>query len=114
MVGFGVVDCIVMTQVGSTIDSVLGATLGITAMTAAAIGLFCSDSCGVLFGGTIESVAGRMGIPQANLAGEQLSLPKVRRAATLGRLFGVQLGVLLGSTTLLLSPSPPKKGVDAP
>ena len=27
MVGFGVVDCVVMTQVGSTMDAVLGATL---------------------------------------------------------------------------------------
>merc|ERR1739848_630173 len=44
MVGFGIVDCIVMTQVGSTIDSVLGATLGISSLTAATIGLFCSDS----------------------------------------------------------------------
>lgn len=54
MIGFGVVDCVVMTQVGSTMDAVLGATLGISSITAAAIGLFCSDSCGVLFGGTIE------------------------------------------------------------
>merc|ERR1740121_245598 len=115
MVGFGVVDCIVMTQVGSTIDSVLGSALGISAMTAAAIGLFCSDSCGVLFGGTIESFAGRLGLPQAGFTADQMGLPQVRRAATLGRLFGVQLGVLLGSTSLLLTPAkkPPAEAAAA-
>eukprot|EP00438_Fugacium_kawagutii_P021893 Skav219758 [mRNA] locus=scaffold569:234335:235094:- [translate_table: standard] len=46
--------------------------------------------------------AGRLGLPPANLTAEQLELPETQRAATLGRLFGVQLGVLLGSTTLLL------------
>jgi len=102
MIGFGVVDCVVMTQVGSTMDAVLGARLGISSITAAAIGLFCSDSCGVLFGGTIESFAGRLGLPTANLTSEQLEMPETKRVATLGRLFGVQLGVLLGSTTLLL------------
>ena len=102
MVGFGIVDCVVMTQVGSTMDAVLGATLGISSITAAAIGLFCSDSCGVLFGGTIESVAGKFGLPAAHLTAEQLELPTTKRSATMGRLFGVQLGVVLGSTTLLL------------
>ena len=107
MVGFGVVDCVVMTQVGSTMDAVLGATLGISSITAAAIGLFCSDSCGVLFGGTIESFAGKLGLPAAHLTVEQLELPETKRAATFGRLFGVQFGVILGSTTLLLQS--PKK-----
>ncbi|CAK8993889.1 unnamed protein product [Durusdinium trenchii] len=102
MVGFGIVDCVVMTQVGSTMDAVLGATLGISSITAAAIGLFCSDSCGVLFGGTIESFAGKLGLPAAHLKVEQLDLPVTKKWGTMGRLFGVQLGVLLGSTTLLL------------
>ena len=106
MIGFGVVDCVVMTQVGSTMDAVLGARLGISSITAAAIGLFCSDSCGVLFGGTIESFAGKLGLPSANLTSEQLEMPETRRVATLGRLVGVQLGVLLGSTTLLLQGKP--------
>ena len=107
MVGFGVVDCVVMTQVGSTMDAVLGATLGISSITAAAIGLFCSDSCGVLFGGTIESFAGKLGLPAAHLTVEQLELPETKRAATFGRLFGVQFGVILGSASLLLQS--PKK-----
>merc|ERR1719491_1553579 len=109
------VDCIVMTQVGSTIDSVLGSALGISAITAAAIGLFCSDSCGVLFGGTIESYAGRLGLPQANFTGEQMALPEAQRAATLGRLFGVQLGVIIGSFSLLLKKDkPPPEANGAP
>ena len=109
MIGFGIVDCVVMTQVGSTMDAVLGARLGISSITAAAIGLFCSDSCGVLFGGTIESFAGRLGLPSANLTSEQLEMPETKRMGTLGRLVGVQLGVLLGSTTLLLQGKPPEK-----
>mmetsp|Transcript_36798 Transcript_36798/g.70777 ORF Transcript_36798/g.70777 Transcript_36798/m.70777 type:complete len:198 (+) Transcript_36798:109-702(+) len=106
MVGFGIVDCVVMTQVGSTMDAVLGASLGISSITAAAIGLFCSDSCGVLFGGQIESLAQRMGLPRPGLTTEQLEMPASQRAATLGRLFGVQLGVLIGSISLLFAPSP--------
>eukprot|EP00929_Paragymnodinium_shiwhaense_P020926 TRINITY_DN13794_c0_g1_i1.p1 TRINITY_DN13794_c0_g1~~TRINITY_DN13794_c0_g1_i1.p1 ORF type:complete len:175 (+),score=50.92 TRINITY_DN13794_c0_g1_i1:70-594(+) len=116
MVGFGIVDCIVMTQVGSAIEVSLGASLGLAPIQAAAIGLFCSDSCGVLFGGTIESFAGRMGLPQANLSSEQLQGAKARRAATLGRLFGVQLGVILGSLSLLFKRKEPaskqKEGTD--
>ena len=110
MIGFGVVDCVVMTQVGSTMDAVLGATLGISSITAAAIGLFCSDSCGVLFGGTIESFAGKLGLPAAHLTTEQLEMSEAKRAATFGRLFGVQLGVILGSSTLLLQ-SPKQEDV---
>mmetsp|Transcript_54405 Transcript_54405/g.158042 ORF Transcript_54405/g.158042 Transcript_54405/m.158042 type:complete len:183 (+) Transcript_54405:139-687(+) len=109
MVGFGIVDCVVMTQVGSTIDTVLGASLGISAMTAAAIGLFFSDSCGVLFGGTIESFASRLGLPRSELTIQQLESAKAKRWATLGRLFGVQLGVILGSVSLLLRPSDANK-----
>ncbi|CAJ1370647.1 unnamed protein product [Effrenium voratum] len=108
MIGFGIVDCVVMTQVGSTMDTVLGASLGISSITAAAIGLFCSDSCGVLFGGTIESFAGKLGLPAAHLTVEQLETPAAKKFATMGRLLGVQLGVLLGSTTLLFQTSNPK------
>lgn len=108
MVGFGFVDCVVMTQVGSTMDAMLGATLGISSITAAAIGLFCSDSCGVLFGGTIETFAGKLGLPSAGLSAHQLELPEVRKSGTIGRLFGVQIGVLLGSTTLLFQGSSSK------
>uniref|UniRef100_A0A7S3GTW1 Uncharacterized protein n=1 Tax=Spumella elongata TaxID=89044 RepID=A0A7S3GTW1_9STRA len=98
-----------MTQVGSTIDSVLGQSLGISAITAATIGLFCSDSCGVLFGGTIENFAQKMGLPSAGLSGKQLELQQVKKWGTLGRLIGVQCGVLLGATTLLLQKSDKNK-----
>ena len=57
-------------------------------------GLMCS-------GGTIESFASKLGLPSANLDVEQLESGEAKRAATLGRLLGVQLGVLLGSTTRL-------------
>ena len=33
-----------------------------------------------------------------------------QKSALFGRLFGVQLGVILGSTTLLLAPADEKKG----
>lgn len=101
MVGFGLVDCLVMTQVGSTLELMLGASLGISSITAAAIGLFCSDSCGVLFGGTIEAFAERVGLPTPQFVDDQHNHPSVSRCATGGRLIGVQLGVLLGSTSLL-------------
>mmetsp|Transcript_16443 Transcript_16443/g.51466 ORF Transcript_16443/g.51466 Transcript_16443/m.51466 type:complete len:115 (+) Transcript_16443:2-346(+) len=88
-------------------DAVLGASLGISSITAAAIGLFCSDSCGVLFGGQIEQLAVRLGLPRPGMTAEQLEMPQSQRAATLGRLFGVELGVILGSISLLFAPSPP-------
>ena len=52
-------------------------------------------------GGTIESFASKLGLPSANLDVEQLESGEAKRSATLGRLLGVQLGVLLGSTTWL-------------
>ena len=69
MVGFGLVDCLVMTQVGSTLELMLGASLGISSITAAAIGLFCSDSCGVLFGRYYRSFRRTHGTSHAAIRG---------------------------------------------
>eukprot|EP00931_Biecheleriopsis_adriatica_P091856 TRINITY_DN65726_c0_g1_i1.p1 TRINITY_DN65726_c0_g1~~TRINITY_DN65726_c0_g1_i1.p1 ORF type:complete len:176 (+),score=41.39 TRINITY_DN65726_c0_g1_i1:60-587(+) len=101
MIGFGIVDCLVMTTVGSTLEALLGASLGISAITAATIGLFCSDSCGVLFGGTIEAAASKMGLPEAAFTDEQRKHSSVTTWGTLGRLLGVELGVCIGATSLL-------------
>ena len=48
MVGFGFMDNIIMIQAGDLIDQHLGVTLGISTLTAAALGNVCSDSSGVL------------------------------------------------------------------
>jgi len=108
MMGFGIVDCVVMTQVGSTIDATLGSALGITSMTAAAIGLFCSDSCGVIFGGTIEQFVGKIGLPTANLTAAQMEMSRTKNIGTLGRLLGIQIGVCIGSISLLFAPEKEK------
>jgi hypothetical protein len=67
MVGFGVVDCVVMTSVGGALVETFGA-MGVSTMAAAACGLVASDSCGVLFGGVIEGAASKMNLPDANLS----------------------------------------------
>jgi Transmembrane protein 65 len=90
-----------MIQAGSVIDNTLGVQLGLATMTAAALGQVVSDTCGVLFGGTLERL---MVVPPAKLTDAQKRLaviPRLRLASAVG---GVIVGCLLGACTLLLLP----------
>jgi hypothetical protein len=67
MMGFGFFDQTIMIQAGNAIDCSLGATFGISTLTAAAIGHTFSDASGILFGGMLERMANKTGLPPSNL-----------------------------------------------
>ncbi len=101
MIGFGFMDQTIMLQAGNAIDCTLGVTFGLSTLTAAAFGQVCSDGAGVLFGGTVESLAARAGLPKAGLLQEQRSLVSVKRIRLGGQFIGVLLGCTLGLLNLL-------------
>eukprot|EP00658_Telonema_sp_P-2_P078305 TRINITY_DN7300_c0_g4_i1.p1 TRINITY_DN7300_c0_g4~~TRINITY_DN7300_c0_g4_i1.p1 ORF type:complete len:436 (-),score=83.04 TRINITY_DN7300_c0_g4_i1:299-1606(-) len=101
MVGFGAMDNFIMIQAGDLIDSTLGVTFGLATMTAAACGQICSDFSGVMFGGTVEALANRLGLPMAGLTVEQAQLRPVKILSTVSAGVGVVIGCLVGMCCLL-------------
>lgn len=101
MIGFGFTDQTVMLQAGHIIDCTLGVTFGLSTLTAAAFGQVCSDASGVLFGGTLESLATKAGLPRANLTTAQRHLRIVKQTRLAGSFVGVIVGCLLGLVNLL-------------
>ena len=101
MVGFGIVDQTVMLQAGNAIDCTLGVTFGLSTLTAAAFGQVCSDASGVLFGGTLENLMAKLGLPKANLTNAQRALPLVQRVKLAGSFCGIVFGCCLGLLNLL-------------
>ena len=93
-------------QMGDIIDNSLGVTFGLSTLTAAGIGQIFSDVSGVCFGGTVEALVSRMGLPTANLSTEQAHMRVSKLYATMGAACGVILGCLLGMTTLLFRLEP--------
>ena len=101
MIGFGFMDQTVMLQAGNAIDCTIGVTFGLSTLTAAAFGQVCSDAAGVMFGGTVESIASKAGIPKAGLTAAQRQLSVVKKIKFAGGLFGIITGCLLGLVNLL-------------
>lgn len=99
MVGFGIMDQTVMIQAGNMIDCTIGVQLGLSTLTAAAVGAIVSNLSGIIFGGTLESLAKAWGLPPSKLTSDQRSLGYVKR----GRLFSQALGILLGCCFGLLN-----------
>lgn len=100
MVGFGFMDNFVMIQAGDFLDNTIGVKFGLATLTSAAFGQICSDVSGVAFGGVIEAVATKLGLPVAALSPAQQRLPHVRLVGTAGMIAGVICGCLLGMTCL--------------
>lgn len=100
MVGFGMMDNFVMIQAGDLIDNTIGVSLGLATLTAAACGQVFSDVSGVLFGGVIERIAEKLGLPASGLTTEQLQLRFVKYVGLAGAVAGVTCGCLLGMTSL--------------
>jgi len=100
MVGFGFMDNTVMLHAGNAIDLTLGASFGLSTLSAAACGQIISDMAGVSFGGVIEAGAERLGLPNANFTAEQQNSSLVKRVELLGRLVGVFTGCSLGLLNL--------------
>jgi Transmembrane protein 65 len=93
MIGFGFMDNFIMIQAGSMIDNTIGVQLGLATMTAAALGQVISDTCGVLFGGTLERV---LAIRPVQLTAAQQKLALIPRLRLAGAVFGVMLGCSIG------------------
>jgi hypothetical protein len=102
MCGFGFMDQFIMVSAGSYIDQTLGVQLGLATMTAAACGQVLSDSCGVLFGGTLERL---FVVAPAKLSTAQQALPVVGRIKLLGAVLGVITGCMIGAIPLILTSS---------
>ena len=63
-IGFGFLDNAVMIVAGDYIDSTIGVYFHLSMLAAAAFGNTISDLVGIFFGGYIELVADRLGLPQ--------------------------------------------------
>lgn len=101
MIGFGFMDNVIMIQVGDLIDSTLGVTFGFATITAAAMGQVCSDVSGVCFGGFVDALFAKLGLPISDLTPDQLTLASTRTIRTVSMAIGVFSGCLLGMTSLL-------------
>jgi len=100
-VAFGIVDQSVLIYMGDFIDNSVCVTFALPTLAAAAMGQIFSDTAGVLFGGTIEAAALKLGLPTPGLSEEQNKLGIVRRISILGGVIGVITGCLLGMINLL-------------
>lgn len=101
MVGFGLMDQTVMIQAGNAIDCTLGVKLGLSTLSAAAVGGLVSNVSGIIFGGTLESLATRAGLPSSNLTAQQRTLFFVKRNRLVAQAFGVLIGCTMGLVNLL-------------
>jgi len=101
MIGFGFMDNLVMIQAGDMIDNSIGVTFCLSTLTAAALGQVVSDASGVCFGGCIEALATKLGLPSSTMTNAQLKSKSVRIFSTGCATVGVILGCVLGMTCLL-------------
>eukprot|EP00494_Astrolonche_serrata_P002184 UN02190 len=74
MVGFGFIDNTVMIRAGDYIDNSFGQIFAISTLTAAAFGQVCSDSCGVIFGNTLDALFNKVGMKPPNISPLQRTL----------------------------------------
>lgn len=101
MIGFGLMDNLVMIAAGDMIDNTIGVTFGLATLTSAACGQIVSDVSGTLSSGVVEAMAAGLGLPRPQFTEAQLSHPRVRVWGTAGAVFGVALGCVLGMSSLL-------------
>ncbi|XP_001599373.1 uncharacterized protein LOC100114325 isoform X1 [Nasonia vitripennis] len=108
-VGFGFLDNAIMIIAGDSIEATMGVFISLSTMTAAAFGNTISDILGIGSAFYVELLAQKIGFEPPKLTPIQLDLPKSRRAANFGRVFGVTIGCLLGMLPLLILHKEDKK-----
>jgi len=101
-IAFGIVDQSVLIWAGDAIDNTVGVYLGLPTLAAAAMGQVLSDTCGVTFGGTIEALCLKLGLPLPGLTDAQLRMGITKRVSTLGGVCGVITGCFIGMLNLLV------------
>ena len=90
-----------MIHAGNAIDCTLGVTFGLSTLTAASVGALISNSCGVVFGNTLERFFSNAGLlSKTNLTSAQRKLPIVQRITFVASVVGMILGGLLGLANL--------------
>jgi hypothetical protein len=97
-IGFGFLDNALMILAGDFFDSHLGTLLGITTLAAAGMGNMVGDVLGICLGGTIESVAMRLGLPDPLLTAHQRKLNVVIVTKTAASIVGILIGMSLPSS----------------
>eukprot|EP00536_Pseudo-nitzschia_multiseries_P015738 jgi/Psemu1/218980/e_gw1.942.23.1 len=102
MVGFGIMDNVVMITAGGAIDSTIGVSLGISTMAAAGLGQCCSDVAGLTSGGIVDAAVSKLNLPSHGLSPQQLDTKTARMSSLLGACVGVVTGCLLGMSVLFL------------
>jgi len=100
-IGFGFLDNLVMILVGDYIDSTFGFYFHISVLAAAGLGNTLSDVVGVFFGGYVELMADRMGLPQPKFSPQEADSIHARFAKNGGQAIGIIIGCLLGMFPLL-------------
>ena len=100
-IGFGFLDNALMILAGDFFDAHLGTMFGITTLAAAGLGNMVGDVLGICVGGTIESIALRLGLPDPMITANQRKLNIVIFCKTGASI----VGILLGNFALLLSNS---------
>ncbi|CBZ49583.1 ga25361, related [Neospora caninum Liverpool] len=95
-------DNCLMLLCGDIIDSYLGAFLGVTTLTAAALGNLFSCTSGVVTGRFVEQMAYRAAwFPRVTLNEGQVGSERALRAHTFGSVAGICIGCILGMFPLL-------------
>ena len=100
MIGFGVMDNIIMLTAGQQIEMGIGAMLGLSTLAAAGLGQIVSDVSGVFSGGAVDALASRLKLQPHGLSQRQLTLPAARWARLFGQAGGIALGCTLGLSCL--------------
>ena len=91
-----------MIQAGNVIDCTIGVQLGLSTLTAAAVGGLISNLSGVIFGGTLENIAKTWGgLSSSGLTSAQRNLAFVKRNRLLSQALGIFLGCCIGLMNLL-------------
>lgn len=91
-IGFGFLDNALMILAGDFFDAHLGTLLGITTLAAAGMGNMVGDVLGICLGGTIESIAMRLGLPDPLLTAHQRKLNVVLVTKTAASIVGILIG----------------------
>merc|ERR1712224_1128678 len=89
---FGCLDNSLMIAGGDLVDDMIGSHFALSTLACAALANTFADCLGISVGNTVESLVGKLGLPQANLTASQSELPVVHR---LGLVSG-SVGILIG------------------
>uniref|UniRef100_A0A1Q3G223 Putative conserved plasma membrane protein n=1 Tax=Culex tarsalis TaxID=7177 RepID=A0A1Q3G223_CULTA len=109
-IGFGFLDNFTMIIAGDYIEHTLGLFMCISTMAAAALGNTISDVIGIGSAFYVEKLAEMSGVRPPKMTPIQLEMKASRRAANMGRVWGITIGCLLGMCPLLFMKDEDKDG----